>query len=61
MTGYDRDLLNAFKEIGRQLKELNKTLKDLPKPLTRKDLPDLETYFEEKEEGDGQEIHTHCE
>lgn len=51
MTVYDRDLLEAIREISRQLRRLNKHLEAAPRPLTTKDLPDLETYFEEKEEG----------
>lgn len=49
MTVYDRELLTAIQEIGRELREIRKTLAELPRPLTTKDLPDLETYFESKE------------
>ena len=50
MTVYDRDLLEAIREIGRQLRTLNKRLEAATRPLTTRDLPDLETYFERLED-----------
>lgn len=53
MTVYDRDLLEAIREIGRQLRTLNKRLEAAPRPITaiiERDLPDLETYFERLED-----------
>lgn len=57
MTVYDRDLLEAIRtagrelhNIGKELSEIRKQLEAAPRPLTTRDLPDLETYFERLED-----------
>ena len=57
MTVYDREILEAIRAVGRelyriekQLYNLNKQLEAAPRPLTTRDLPDLETYFEQMED-----------
>lgn len=57
MTVYDRDLLEAVRtagrelhNIGKELHEIRKQLEAAPRPLTTRDLPDLETYFERLED-----------
>ena len=53
MTVYDREVLDAIRYIGKELREIRKQLEAAPRPITaiiERDLPDLETYFERLED-----------